>query len=287
MANKTKRKDIFSIDPRNIIVPEGFNSRINFGDIDELAGQIKEAGMLNPITVQAVKQEDGTDKYNLVDGERRYRAIMSLIEKGEQIKGKDIDYINAIIVPGTLSKTELYVQQAMRNEGKNFNEYEWAILANKMRTECNITPAEIARLLNKNSGVVIYWLQILELPEKFQALVRDGELCGSDLRRVLQANGKDLDKAWVDIQKLKEKAKAKGEKHLSIKDLDFDSQTKVFKDSKTLLKGLNVLFKYVEYYAQSGKQIEMDLAEMHEALQNGKLIDAIFEKAVGDNVQTA
>ena len=280
-TNKTKRTDIFSIDPRNIIVPQGFNSRVNFGNIEELAEQIKTAGMLNPITVQAIKMEDGTEKYNLVDGERRYRAIMLLIEKGEKIKDKEIDYVSAIKVPSNLSKSELYVQQAMSNEGKNFNEFEWAVLASKLRDECGITNmSEIARMLGKNNGQVVYWFQILELPEKYQALVRDGKLCGPDLRRVLQAHGRDTDKAWEDIEKMQAAAEEKGEENLSLKDLGYDSKTKIFKDSKTIYKGIKVLFDYVEHYSQEGVQVQMDLSDMFDRLKNGELIDNILKGAV-------
>lgn len=237
--------------------------------------------MLNPITVQAVKMEDGTEKYNLVDGERRYRAIMLLIEKGEKIKDKEIDYVSAIKVPSNLSKSELYVQQAMRNEGKNFNEFEWAVLASKLRDECGITNmSEIARMLGKNNGQVVYWFQILELPEKYQALVRDGKLCGPDLRRVLQAHGRDTDKAWEDIEKMQAAAEEKGEENLSLKDLGYDSKTKIFKDSKTIYKGIKVLFDYVEHYSQEGVQVEMDLSDMFDRLKNGELIDNILKGAV-------
>ena len=48
--NKTIKGEIFKIDPRNIVVVKDFNSRTNFGDIDELAAQIKEQGVLNPIS---------------------------------------------------------------------------------------------------------------------------------------------------------------------------------------------------------------------------------------------
>lgn len=72
-TNATKRTDIFLIDPRNIVVMEGFNVRIDF-DLEELKEQIKVAGELNPITVIPFKDEEGNEKYKLVDGERRYRA---------------------------------------------------------------------------------------------------------------------------------------------------------------------------------------------------------------------
>lgn len=306
-TNKTKRCDIYSIDPRNIIVADGFNSRYNFGDIDELAAQIKEQGMLSPITVQTVKTPDG-DKYQLVDGERRYRAVLKLLHEGV-----DIPYVKAIIIPANTTKVDLYVQQAMRNEGKNFNEYEWAILADKMRKECGITTtSEIARLLGKNTGVVTYWLKILTMPEDFQELVRTGRLCGSDLRRILQANDKDYDAARKDIQFLEEKAKEREEKKnkasntsvteetktedvkeetkteevkeetkpapkLSLKDLDFGTNTKAFKDSKTITNALKLLLDYAQR-ATNKKELEIDVNLFYEQLKNGKLITDVIKE---------
>ena len=49
-AIQTKRTDLFLIDPRNIVVVEGFNVRREF-DLEELKEQIKDKGVLNPVTV--------------------------------------------------------------------------------------------------------------------------------------------------------------------------------------------------------------------------------------------
>ena len=92
-TNATKRTDIFLIDPRNIVVMEGFNVRIDF-DLEELKEQIKVAGVLNPITVIPFKDEEGKEKYKLVDGERRYRATMLAIEEGA-----NIPFIKALKAP--------------------------------------------------------------------------------------------------------------------------------------------------------------------------------------------
>lgn len=67
-VNATKRTDLFLIDPRNIVVMEGFNVRRDF-DLEELKEQIKAKGVLNPVTVIPYK-EDGVEKYKLVDGEK-------------------------------------------------------------------------------------------------------------------------------------------------------------------------------------------------------------------------
>ena len=279
----TKRTDIFKINPLDIIVPKGFNSRVNYGDIDELAAQIKEMGVLNPITVQAVIDDNGNEKYNLIDGERRYRAIMQLIKNGEKI-----DYVKAFIIPSNLPKDELYVQQAMRNEGKNFTDYEWAILANKMRTECGITKmAEIARRLGKNVVTVFNWFQLLDMPEDFQELLKTNQVKSSVLRQIVQANDGDYDKARKDIDKLKENATTKknGEKKITLSSLDFTSKTKLYKDTKTLLKGLEVLMEYAEQSTNNGEETEMDIVDIYEKLKAGKQINEIFN--VGEQVRKA
>ena len=78
--NSTKRTDIYSVDPRNVVVVDNFNVRRDFA-IDELKEQIKLQGVLNPITVVPFKDENGDEKYRLVDGERRLRATLAAISE--------------------------------------------------------------------------------------------------------------------------------------------------------------------------------------------------------------
>ena len=287
MANKTKRTDIFSIDPRNIMVAEGFNSRVDFGDIDVLAQQIKESGLKNPIHVQKAQGEE--DKYTLVDGERRYRAIMKLIEQGEQI-----DYVKAIIVPANTPKLDLYVEQAMCNEGKPFTNYEYAVLAKKIYDECHLTYAEIGRKLGKETGTIQYFIEMFTWPERWIALVRDGKLCLSDVRRILSAyikpkkdpkekNEFDFDAAWADVEKLEKNAKDKGEHNLSLKSLkgDMSSKTRVHEDTKVILKGIEMLGKYTEEYKKRGAHLQMSLPNLRDALKSGKLITDVLDEALG------
>ena len=48
---KKTHSNVFNIDPRKIDIMQGFNQRIDFGDINELAAQIKEQGLLEAISV--------------------------------------------------------------------------------------------------------------------------------------------------------------------------------------------------------------------------------------------
>ena len=256
-TNKTTKTDIYNIDPRNIIVVDGFNSRVDFGNIDELAAQIKEQGMLNPISVIPVKDDNGNEKYRLVDGERRYRAVMKLIKDGT-----DISRIKAIFLSKSTSEEDMLAQQMLRNEGKPFTEYELGILCSKLRDKCGKSTAEIAKMLGKNQGVISYALADLEYDPRIQEMLKKGEICGPDVRRVFTAAkekyGKDKyeQKAIAELLKVKEKAVKEGKNDVSIKDLELVSDSK---DTKAFLKGIAVFSRYLfAYERKNGGKIDID-----------------------------
>ena len=117
---KSINVQVFNIDPRKIDVMEGFNKRVDFGDIDELAAQIKEQGLLEAITVVPYKNDaNGEERYLLVNGERRYRALMKLINDGEDVGLVRANFLD--VEKDNITDADLYIQQYMRNEGKKFN----------------------------------------------------------------------------------------------------------------------------------------------------------------------
>ena len=275
--NKTTKADIFKIDPNNIVVKEGFNSRCNFGDLDELARQIKEQGVLNPISVQPFKDENGEEKYRLIDGERRYRAVMKL-----RVDGHEIARIPALFVSKSSSEEELLIQQALRNEGKNFNEYEWGLLVKKLMDRCGLTKSEIARKLGKNPGMVSYWLQLLEMKPELQALIRDGVITAVDVRKMLQANNHNEEVVYKEIVKAQKKMEKEGNdpNKISLKNLDINSRTITFKDSKNIKFGLRTLFAYIDKYNNpEGKfEAEIDLRDVLDKLNKDMTITEILDE---------
>lgn len=170
VTNKTKNTDLFLIDPRNVVVVDGFNVRLDF-DLEELKEQIKAKGVLNPITVIAFKDDSGLEKYKLVDGERRYRATMLAIDEGSDIK-----YIPAIKARRDVSTEDLYIQQMMRNEGKKFTEYECAIMFKRFKDEFGYSQLEIADKFKKSPAFVSKCLSLLDLPQYIQDRIVRGEM---------------------------------------------------------------------------------------------------------------
>lgn len=79
-------RDGFNIDPRRIETDPGFNARDfstaeNQAHVAQLAESIKVNGVKTPLTIR----KTGDDRIMLVDGESRWRAVMSLIEQGVDI----------------------------------------------------------------------------------------------------------------------------------------------------------------------------------------------------------
>src|SRR4051812_24776051 len=63
---------------RAITVCEGFNPRARFDqvDLDRLTRSVRETGVLQPVLVQPAENAEG--EFELVDGERRYRAAFKV-----------------------------------------------------------------------------------------------------------------------------------------------------------------------------------------------------------------
>lgn len=283
-TNKTTKTDIYNIDPRRIVVVDGFNSRTDFGNIDELAAQIKEQGVLNPISVIPQKDDDGNETYRLVDGERRYRAVMKLISEGV-----DIARIKALFLSKSTSEEEMLVQQFLRNEGKNFTEYELGILCRKLRDNCGKTVPEIAKMLGKNQGVISYALADLEYDPRIQEMLKTNQICGPDVRRVFTAAkekyGKDKfeKKAIDELLNLKNKAAKEGKEDVTLKDSILVADAK---DTKAFIKGMTVINRYYTAYR---KRFNADMTpqDVFDYLKNNPsatirdAFDALAKKKVG------
>ena len=292
MANKTTKTDLFKIDPRNIEVVDNFNSRIDFGDIQELAEQIAKDGVLNPIHVKRIP---GTDRFTLVDGERRYRAVMYLMETGHPVV-----MIPAIVVPQATTEEDLLRMQLQCNEGKNFSDYEYAVHLKKLR-DLGMSNQQIAVLLGKKQSRISWYFRFLNLDKRVQDLMKERRITGVDVYHVLQAY-KDEDKATEVILTMKEMADENGEHKISLKksmnnidafvkakqekkkkktvlsDDDFN-KTMVNMDTVAIKNGLNKLYSYLEKYpAESTHGIS--ILQIMDKLKEGKLINQAIEECI-------
>ena len=269
--NITKRTDIYSIDPRNVVVVNNFNVRRDFA-IDELKEQIKAQGVLNPITVIPFKDEDGNEKYRLVDGERRLRATLAAISEGADIKR-----VKALFLPRNTKEEDLLIEQMMRNEGKNFTEYEQAIMFQRFRDKFGYTQSEIAVKFCKSAAFVGHCLSLLELAPEIQDKLEKGEISTGAVRQIVELN-KDNEAAQVAaVQEAVDDAKSKGKKSATVKNIG--GYTKSQKDLKKVVSGIKIL---IDATIQANLNIEsMSARELIAALHNAGSMEDVIAKLGG------
>lgn len=115
---KTKRTDIMLVDPRNLVIEEGFNKRVDYGDIHALALSIVQFGLIDAVKAHKVR---GEEKYIVTDGHRRQKAIMLAIENHDKgVKGfEDISLIERVpVLPASANLKERLYIMAITGETK-------------------------------------------------------------------------------------------------------------------------------------------------------------------------
>jgi ParB family transcriptional regulator, chromosome partitioning protein len=162
--------------PIEFLRPSANNPRSNFDDaaIDELTKSIREKGVIQPILVRQIN--DRNDSYEIVAGERRWRAA--------QKAG-----IHAVpVVIKVLSDREALEIALIENiQRENLNAIEEAVAYEHLRQEYSYTQENLADVLGKSRSHVANTLRLLNLPQTVQEYVRDGELTAGHVRTLLTA----------------------------------------------------------------------------------------------------
>ena len=267
-TNITKRTDIYNIDPRNVVVVDNFNVRRDFA-IDELKEQIKAQGVLNPITVVPFKDEDGNEKYRLVDGERRLRATLAAISEGADIKR-----VKAIFLPRNTKEEDLLIEQMMRNEGKNFTEYEQAIMFQRFREKFGYTQSEIASKFCKSATFVGRCLSLLELAPEIQEKLEKGEISTGAVRQIVGLNKEDESAQIAAVENAVADAKSKGKTTATGKNIS--GETKSQKDLKKIIEAFK-LFLSACYAANIPAEL-LSMKQVCASLHNATTMEDMTSK---------
>lgn len=136
-----------------------FQPRTHFDEtaLKELTESIIEHGIIQPLTVRKV----GNDKFQLISGERRFRA--------SQIAGlKEVPvYIRIANDQGML---EMAIIENIQRE--NLDAIEVAIGYKRLIDECNLTQDALGERVGKDRSTVTNYLRLLKLPAEIQLGLR-------------------------------------------------------------------------------------------------------------------
>lgn len=156
------------------IVPNPLQPRRVFSDdeLDELASSIKENGLLQPLVVRPAP--GARDRFELVAGERRFRALARLGR--EQVP---------VIVRDATDETLLVLALVENLQREALNPLEEAEGYQALADRFQMTQAEIARAVGRSRPTVANFLRLLTLGPSIRKLVADGSLSMGHARALL------------------------------------------------------------------------------------------------------
>jgi ParB family transcriptional regulator, chromosome partitioning protein len=154
------------------IVPNPRQPRQDFAEesMEELRASIQEVGFLQPIVVREVGQES----YELVMGERRWRAAQSL----------GLDAIPAIVrdTPDDSMLRDALLENIHR---ANLNPLEEAAAYQQLLDEFGVTHEELAQRIGRSRPQISNTIRLLNLPSGVQRRVAAGVLSAGHARALL------------------------------------------------------------------------------------------------------
>ncbi|MGA0112864.1 MAG: ParB/RepB/Spo0J family partition protein [Candidatus Nanopelagicaceae bacterium] len=148
--------------------------------LHELAASIKELGILQPPVVRKIS----ADKYELIMGERRFRAA------------KLAGLTKIPVIVRETKDNELLREALVENiHRSNLNSLEEAAAYNQMLTDFGFTHDELADKLGKSRPVITNTLRLLNLPPSVQKRLAAGTLSAGHARALLGlANSDEMER---------------------------------------------------------------------------------------------
>lgn len=133
--------------------------------LQELAESIKAQGIVQPIVARPISKKDGSQRYEIIAGERRWRAA--------QMAG--LAEIPAIIrdVPDEAAIAMSLIENIQR---ENLNPLEEARALDRLIREFDLTHAEAAKAVGRSRASVSNLLRLQDLSEKVKTLLEDRQL---------------------------------------------------------------------------------------------------------------
>jgi ParB family transcriptional regulator, chromosome partitioning protein len=162
--------------PVGVVRPNPFQPRREFDEeqLAELARSIQENGLLQPIVVRPAGNRAGADRWELVAGERRWRAVTRLGWKHVPSIVRAVDDRTLLILA--------LVENLQRSELSAFEEAEGY---RQLVAEFGLSQQEVAEAVGRDRSTVANMLRLLQLPASVRRLVESGGLTAGHARALL------------------------------------------------------------------------------------------------------
>lgn len=158
--------------PVGSIIPNPNQPRVHFDEesLAELSASIREVGVLQPVLVRSL----GDDTYELIAGERRWRAARRA---------------GLAVIPAVVRTTDDMgsVEQALVENlhRQDLTPLEEAAAYQQLIEDFSLTHEQVAERVGKSRSAVTNTLRLMSLPAGIQALLADGRLTAGHARALL------------------------------------------------------------------------------------------------------
>jgi len=190
--------------------------------LEDLAASIRQRGVLQPLIVRPVA---GSDSFEIVAGERRWRAaqLTQLHELPVLVRDFDDSEVLEVAIIENIQRADL-------------NAIEEADGFRQLMERFGHTQEKLAEALSKSRSHIANLLRLLNLPEDVQALVRDGKLTAgharalitspdaSDLARKVIARGLSVRETEALARAIKPSAQGLARRHRDPHEKDADTR---------------------------------------------------------------
>jgi ParB family chromosome partitioning protein len=162
--------------PVEFLKPGKYQPRRDIGDegLEELANSIRAQGVIQPIVIRPI----GKDSYEIIAGERRWRATQKA----------GLAEIPAIIkdVPDEAAIAMSLIENIQR---ENLNAIDEALALQRLMQEFELTQQEVADAVGKSRTTVTNLIRLLGLNEDTRTLLERGDIEMGHARALLSLDG--------------------------------------------------------------------------------------------------
>jgi ParB family chromosome partitioning protein len=175
--------------PVDRLSPNPLQPRQHFDEdaMDELVVSIREVGLLQPVVVREIAADDGGPRYELVMGERRWRATQQA----------GLETIPAIV--RDTSDDDMLRDALLENlHRQDLNPLEEAAAYQQLLAEFGATHEELAARIGRSRPQISNTIRLLNLPGPVQRRVAAGVLSAGHARAILGLPTPDAQEAMAD-----------------------------------------------------------------------------------------
>lgn len=134
---------------------------INVEALEELAESIKAQGLMQPVVVRSI----GQDSYEIIAGERRWRAC--------QLAGMDTIPVLLRDISDQSAVAMALIENIQRED---LNPMEEAIALSRLQEEFELTHQEVAQAVGKSRTTVTNLLRLITLTDRVKTMLEHGDL---------------------------------------------------------------------------------------------------------------